>query len=109
MPDRGGLPAAGRLPGPEGFDAILRWLITFSCGIYPDKVLNDTVKQGALVDGFGSSPPAKPTGFLDLLPQPARERRRLEGTILATMDAWGYDVIGTPSVELLSTVELGVQ
>jgi len=72
-------------------------------------VLNDTVKQGALVDGFGSSPPAKPTGFLDLLPQPARERRRLEGTILATMDAWGYDVIGTPSVELLSTVELGVQ
>src|SRR5258708_5817470 len=73
--------------------------------------MKDTVKQAEFLGerSAGAVRPAKPTGFLDLLPRPARERRRLEEAILATMDAWGYDLIGTPSVELCATVELGVQ
>src|SRR5947209_1830680 len=52
---------------------------------------------------------ARPAGLLDLLPGQARQRRRLEDAMLASFEAWGYELIATPSLELVSTVELGVQ
>ncbi len=52
---------------------------------------------------------SKPPGFVDLLPGPARFRRRLEQTMLATFESWAYDLVETPAVEEVATLELGVQ
>ena len=52
---------------------------------------------------------AKPPGLVDLLPGQARRRRGLEQTMLATFESWAYELIATSPIELLSTVELGVQ
>ena len=51
----------------------------------------------------------RPPGFVDLLPGAAETRRGLEQTILAGFADWGYRLVETPAVELLSTVELGMQ
>ena len=64
--------------------------------------MKGTVKQDA--------PAAvRPPGFADLLPARASARRDLEQTILGGFSAWGYELVETPAVELLSTVELGMQ
>ena len=51
----------------------------------------------------------RPTGFVDLLPGQAERRRELEQTILGGFAGWGYRLLETPVVELLATVELGMQ
>ncbi|MGI8608866.1 MAG: ATP phosphoribosyltransferase regulatory subunit [Candidatus Dormibacteria bacterium] len=51
----------------------------------------------------------RPTGFADLLPGQAERRRELEQTILGGFAGWGYRLLETPAVELLSTVEAGMQ
>ena len=61
-----------------------------------------TVKQDAPAAG-------RPPGFADLLPPQAAARRDLEQSILAGFGGWGYRLVETPAVELLSTVELGMQ
>jgi len=61
-----------------------------------------TVKQDAPAAG-------RPPGFGDLLPPQAGVRRELEQSILAGFGGWGYRLVETPAVELLSTVELGMQ
>ena len=60
------------------------------------------VKQESVTTG-------RPPGFADLLPGQAERRRELEQTILDGLTAWGYRLLETPAVELLSTVELGMQ
>src|ERR1700694_691148 len=45
----------------------------------------------------------------DLLPGAASRRRCLEDRMLQTFTAWGYQLLETPAVELLSTRELGVE
>ncbi|GAC1328883.1 MAG: ATP phosphoribosyltransferase regulatory subunit [Candidatus Dormibacteria bacterium] len=52
---------------------------------------------------------ARPPGFADLLPAQATTRRELEQTILGGFANWGYRMVETPAVELLSTLELGMQ
>jgi ATP phosphoribosyltransferase regulatory subunit len=61
-----------------------------------------TVKQEVIATG-------RPPGFVDLLPAQAERRRELEQTMLGRFGAWGYRLIETPAVELLSTVETGMQ
>jgi ATP phosphoribosyltransferase regulatory subunit len=61
-----------------------------------------TVKQEFTVAG-------RPPGFVDLLPAQAERRRELEQTMLGRFGAWGYRLIETPAVELLSTVQTGMQ
>jgi ATP phosphoribosyltransferase regulatory subunit len=56
-----------------------------------------------------TSRPGKPPGFVDLLPGPARFRRGLQQTMLSTFEGWGYDLIETPAVEALATLQLGVE
>ncbi|MFY9616103.1 MAG: ATP phosphoribosyltransferase regulatory subunit, partial [Candidatus Dormiibacterota bacterium] len=51
----------------------------------------------------------KPPGFVDLLPGQARFRRGLQQTMLETFESWAYDLVETPAVEELATLELGVQ
>jgi ATP phosphoribosyltransferase regulatory subunit len=51
----------------------------------------------------------RPPGFVDLLPGDAERRRGLEQTILDSFGGWGYRLVETPAVELLSTVEMGMQ
>ena len=51
---------------------------------------------------------ARAPGFGDLLPGAAAVRRALEDRMLHTFRAWGYELLETPAVELLSTLELGV-
>ena len=51
----------------------------------------------------------RPTGFVDLLPGQAQRRRELEQTILRGFAGWGYRLLETPAIELLSTVEMGMQ
>jgi ATP phosphoribosyltransferase regulatory subunit len=51
----------------------------------------------------------RPPGFVDLLPGQAERRRDLEQTMLARFGDWGYRLIETPAVELLSTVATGMQ
>jgi ATP phosphoribosyltransferase regulatory subunit len=51
----------------------------------------------------------RPPGFVDLLPAQAEWRRELEQTILGGFGGWGYRVLETPTVEFLSTVEVGMQ
>ncbi|MFN2466359.1 MAG: ATP phosphoribosyltransferase regulatory subunit [Candidatus Dormibacteria bacterium] len=51
----------------------------------------------------------RPPGFVDLLPDQAERRRDLEQTMLAAFGTWGYRLIETPAVELLATVEAGMQ
>jgi ATP phosphoribosyltransferase regulatory subunit len=52
---------------------------------------------------------ARAPGFADLLPGAASRRRGLEDRMLQTFTAWGYQLLETPAVELLSTLELGVE
>jgi ATP phosphoribosyltransferase regulatory subunit len=52
---------------------------------------------------------ARAPGFADLLPGAASRRRGLEDRMLETFTAWGYQLLETPAVELLSTLELGVE
>lgn len=61
-----------------------------------------TVKQEVAVAG-------RPPGFVDLLPPQAERRRELEQTMFERFGAWGYRLIETPAVELLSTVQTGMQ
>lgn len=56
-----------------------------------------------------ATPAPRPAGFVDLLPGTARRRRSLEDSMLRTFEDWGYELVATPSVELLDNVELGVQ
>jgi ATP phosphoribosyltransferase regulatory subunit len=51
----------------------------------------------------------RPPGFVDLLPDQAQRRRELEQTMLGGFGNWGYRLIETPAVELLATVEAGMQ
>jgi ATP phosphoribosyltransferase regulatory subunit len=60
-------------------------------------------------DPPGAIRAARPAGLLDLLPGQAGGRRALESAILESFEAWGYELIATPSLELVSTIELGVQ
>src|ERR1700736_2781904 len=70
--------------------------------------MNMTVKQeGDLAPA--TSRAGKPPGFVDLLPGPARFRRRLEQTMLASFESWAYDLVETLAVEELATLDLGVQ
>src|ERR1700737_1887815 len=62
-----------------------------------------TVKQAASVLA------ARAPGFGDLLPGAAARRRALEDRMLDTFTAWGYELVETPAVELLATLELGVE
>jgi ATP phosphoribosyltransferase regulatory subunit len=64
------------------------------------------VKPIAASDG---SRPGKPPGFVDLLPGPAGVRRGLEQTMLATFESWAYELVETPAVEEVATLERGVQ
>jgi ATP phosphoribosyltransferase regulatory subunit len=64
--------------------------------------MKGAVKQENLAAG-------RPPGFADLLPAQANARRELEQTILDGLRSWGYLLVETPAVELLSTVELGMQ
>jgi len=57
-------------------------------------------------DGVGAG---RPPGLADLLPGQAGRRRELEQTILDGFTGWGYRLLETPALELLSTVELGMQ
>jgi ATP phosphoribosyltransferase regulatory subunit len=52
---------------------------------------------------------ARAPGFGDLLPGAATIRRALEDRMLQTFSAWGYELLETPAVELVSTLELGVE
>jgi ATP phosphoribosyltransferase regulatory subunit len=52
---------------------------------------------------------ARAPGFADLLPGAASRRRGLEDRMLQTFTSWGYQLLETPAVELLSTLELGVE
>ena len=52
---------------------------------------------------------ARASGFADLLPGVARQRRTLEDRMLKTFVSWGYELVETPAVELLSTLQLGVE
>ncbi len=52
---------------------------------------------------------ARAPGFADLLPGAAKQRRALEDRMLGIFSAWGYELVETPAVELLSTLELGVE
>jgi ATP phosphoribosyltransferase regulatory subunit len=67
------------------------------------------MKKTASEQPYDGSRAARPPGFVDLLPGPARLRRRLEQTMLSTFESWAYDLVETPAVEALSTLELGVQ
>jgi ATP phosphoribosyltransferase regulatory subunit len=69
--------------------------------------MKTTVKQPSVPAPNGLA--ARATGFTDLLPGPARRRRGLEDRMLATFASWGYELVETPAVELLSTLELGVE
>jgi ATP phosphoribosyltransferase regulatory subunit len=68
--------------------------------------MKTTVKQS-------SNPPngvaARASGFADLLPGAAGQRRTLEDRMLGTFMSWGYELVETPAVELLSTLQLGVE
>ncbi|HEV3235093.1 MAG TPA: ATP phosphoribosyltransferase regulatory subunit [Candidatus Dormibacteraeota bacterium] len=69
--------------------------------------MNETVKQdGPSTDRARAG---KPPGFVDLLPGQARFRRGLQQTMLETFESWAYDLVETPAVEELATLELGVQ
>ena len=63
--------------------------------------MKTTVKQRTVLA-------ARAPGFGDLLPGAAAVRRALEDRMLHTFRAWGYELLETPAVELLSTLELGV-
>src|SRR5258708_15220298 len=52
---------------------------------------------------------ARAPGFAALLPGAAKQRRALEDRMLGIFSAWGYELVETPAVELLSTLELGVE
>src|ERR1700730_11578796 len=52
---------------------------------------------------------ARAPGFADILPGQAGGRRALEDRMLQTFTGWGYELLETPAVELLSTLELGVE
>src|SRR3979411_2107360 len=52
---------------------------------------------------------ARAPGFADLLPGAASRRRGPEARLLQPFTAWGYRLLETPAVELLSTLELGVE
>ena len=71
--------------------------------------MNVTVKQEGVNPAPEPPRAGRPPGFVDLLPGQARFRRRLEQTMLATFEAWGYDLVETPAVEEVATLELGVQ
>ncbi len=62
-----------------------------------------TVKQESAVSA------GRPPGFADLLPADAERRRGLEQVMLAGFGSWGYRLIETPAIELLATVEAGMQ
>ncbi|MHB8508221.1 MAG: ATP phosphoribosyltransferase regulatory subunit [Candidatus Dormibacteria bacterium] len=55
------------------------------------------------------APAARPAGLVDQLPGEAAGRRRLEQTIVDVFGGWGYELVSTPSLELLETVELGLR
>src|SRR3984893_2328149 len=61
-----------------------------------------TVKQASVLA-------ARAPGFADVLPGAAASRRDLEYRMLRTFAGWGYELRETPAVELLSTLELGVE
>jgi ATP phosphoribosyltransferase regulatory subunit len=42
---------------------------------------------------------ALPRGARDLLPAAARRRADLTAALLATLDRWGYELVGTPAIE----------
>jgi ATP phosphoribosyltransferase regulatory subunit len=69
--------------------------------------MKTTVKQSASAPPNGLA--ARASGFADLLPGAARQRRTLEDRMLSTFMSWGYELVETPAVELLSTLQLGVE
>lgn len=51
--------------------------------------------------------PMTPRGFRDVLPQEAAERDAIAIRLARTCDAWGYQLVETPLVEDLATLETG--
>jgi ATP phosphoribosyltransferase regulatory subunit len=68
--------------------------------------MNATVKQTpAAPNGLA----ARAAGFADLLPGIAGQRRALEDRMLTTFMSWGYELVETPAVELVATLQMGVE
>lgn len=58
---------------------------------------------------FGGAPVhALPRGARDLLPPACRRRRAVTATLLSTFEAWGYEPVATPALEVYEVLARGL-